>query len=401
MAETHTIQISITVTAPREQVYQAFSSSVGWEHWFSDYAEVAPIVPGRLFFFWQSGHHASGVFKEIQENEGLTFTWQGRGEDRETEVTVNLNTAGEGTQVEITHTGLGSGEAWEHIRSTLQSSWESSLENLKSVLETGLDQRLYQRPMLGVYVNQEVNQELADKLGLPVVAGIQIGGVLASMGAEAAGLQAEDILVRLNQHQLVTFNDVGQAIAGLKAGAVVPVDFYRGNETQHVEMTLSHRPFPQVPESAADLAEQVAQAYQQCDAALEKICQDVTETEAAFKPGQGEWSAKETLVHLVYTERWLHLALSCWASDQRTGGFANQAELIGAMADCYTLPELVAELKRCEDVTVKSMAALPADFVQDKRKFVRLADGQGQGFSQHTLNHIPQIEAAIAAARKK
>jgi hypothetical protein len=142
----------------------------------------------------------------------------------------------------------------------------------------------------------------------------------------------------------------------------------------------------------------VAQAYDQSDAALDKVCQGVSEPQAAFSPAKGEWSPKETLAHLVYTERWLHLALSCLATDQRSGGFANQPDLIKAMADCYSLDELIAELKQCEKVTVKSIAAMPPEVTDNKRIFVRLVDAYGQGFSQHTLNHLPQIEAAITAA---
>ncbi len=399
MTASSSIQISRGIAAPQHQVYQAFASPVAWEHWFSDYAEAELRVSGRLYFFWQTGHHASGIFTQIDENEKLVFTWQGRGESRETKVTITLEPAGEGSQVSLLHTGLGEGEKWEQTRRAMSAGWESSLDNLKSVLETGIDQRLYQRPMLGIYIGQEMTQELADKMDLPISTGIQISGVVPGMGAEAAGLQADDILVCFNQHEIKTFSNLGEAIGGVKAGEIVGVDFYRGREKKHVEMTLSHRPLPNIPDSTADLADQVAQAYQAGDTALETACQGVTEAEAAFKPGEDAWSAKETLVHLVYTERWLHLAIACLATDQRTGGFANQPYMIKAMADCYSLAELVAELKRCEEVTIKSFAALPPEIYQDKRKYVRLVDELGQGFSQHTLNHIPQIENAIAAAR--
>jgi uncharacterized protein YndB with AHSA1/START domain len=401
MAENQSMQLSETIAAPLKQVYTSFTSSVSWEQWFSDFAEVAPVVNGRLYFYWQAGHHAGGVFTDIQEDERLVFTWQGRGESHESEVTITFQNADQETRVTISHTGLGSGDRWEQSIKSIKVGWESSLTNLKSVLETGLDQRLFQRPMLGIYPNQEIDTELAARLKLPVSNGIQIGGVVPGMGAEAAGLQEGDILTALNQVELKAFQDFGLAMAGAKAGQEVKVVYYRQGEKHEVEMTLSHRPHPDIPESPAALAKRIAQAYEQSDAALEKACQDTTEKEASSPPAEGEWSAKETLVHLLYSERWLHLALSCLVTDQRTGGFANQPDMIRAMADSYSLAELVDELKLCEIITVKSIEALPAEVYDNKRIFVRLVDGYGQGFSQHTISHIPQIEAAIAAAREQ
>jgi hypothetical protein len=52
-------------------------------------------------------------------------------------------------------------------------------------------------------------------------------------------------------------------------------------------------------------------------------------------------------------------------------------------------------LKRSEQVTVASMKALPDDFVADKRQFLGLAYGQGQGFAMHTRLHYAQIKEAI------
>ncbi len=124
----------------------------------------------------------------------------------------------------------------------------------------------------------------------------------------------------------------------------------------------------------------------------------VSDADASARPAPESWSAKETLVHLLYTERWLHLAISLAVSEQRTGGFANQHEMIAAMANAYTLEELLVELKRSEQVTVDSLKALPDDFVADKRKFCGLVYGMGQGYAQHSRSHFDQIKAAIEAA---
>ena len=250
MSETQTLEYEISVAAPKKQVYQAFSSSVALESWFADFAEIVPSEGGRFYVFWKAGHDAVGQFKEVRENEELIFSWRGRGESHETEVKIHFNVAGDQTQVSLIHSGLGTEGHWEHSVKSIGAGWEYALENLKAVMETGLDNRLYDRPMLGIYPNQEVDKEMAEKLGLPVTTGIQIGGVVEKMGAEAAGLQPNDILFSFNDHKLKGFSDFAGAMAGKKAGDVVKVTFYRGGEKQVVDMTLSRRPEPDIPESA-------------------------------------------------------------------------------------------------------------------------------------------------------
>jgi hypothetical protein len=219
------------------------------------------------------------------------------------------------------------------------------------------------------------------------------------MGAEAAGLRKDDVIVSLNHHSLKTYQDFVSALADRKAGDIIEVIFYRAGDMHTVPMELSRRQVPDMPESAAELAETVAETYAEVAAEREALFEGVSEKQAAARPAPEEWSAKETLVHLLYTERWLHLMISCVLNGQRPGGFANQLALIAAVADTYTLKELLFELKRSEQVTVASLKALPDDFVADKRQFLGLAYGPGQGFAMHTRLHFDQIKAALEAAR--
>jgi hypothetical protein len=219
------------------------------------------------------------------------------------------------------------------------------------------------------------------------------------MGAEAAGLQANDVLFSFNDHKLKGFADFVPAMAGKKAGDVVTVTFYRGGKKLEVDMTLSRRPDPDIPESAKALSDKISQSYEEIDAEFDAVFEGVSDMEASTRPEPDSWSAKETLVHLLYTERWLHLAISCAVTEQRTGGFANQLDLIAAMADSYSLQGLLDELKLSEKITVKSLAALPEDFVLDKRKFTGFVTSLGQGYAQHSRSHMDQIKAAIHAAK--
>jgi uncharacterized protein YndB with AHSA1/START domain len=400
MQITQTLEITKTIAAPINQVYRSFISPVALESWFSDFAELVPSENGRFYASWNAGHYAAGLIKEMVENQEISLTWRGQGEPRDTDVLITFKEEDDHVFVKVLHSNLGTTDDWIESSKAIRSGWEIALNNLKSVLETGLDKRIYDRPMLGIYPNQVIDEGIIRKFNLPVETGIQIGGVIEGLGAEAAGLQPDDVIFSLNGFELKGFNDFARAISGLKARDVVEVVFYRRDRKFTVDMVLSPRQTPEVPDSAADLAKIVAQSYEDFNVEMDKILEGVSDDEASFSPGEKEWSAKETLVHLMYTERWLHLAISCVVSDQRTGGFVNQLELIQAMANSYTLEDLVAELKKCEQITVNLLAALPIDFYTDKRRCFGFTSSFGQGFAKHSFSHLPQIEAAIAAARR-
>jgi uncharacterized protein YndB with AHSA1/START domain len=187
MSETQTLEYKISMAAPKMQVYQAFISSVALESWFADFAEIVPSEGGRFYVFWNAGHDAVGQFKEVRENEELIFSWRGRGESHPTEVKIRFDETDGQTQVSLTHSGLGTKGHWEHSVKAIGAGWDYALDNLKVVMETGLDTRLYERPMLGIYPNLVVDKEMAEKLGLPVMTGIQIGGGGREDGSRSSG----------------------------------------------------------------------------------------------------------------------------------------------------------------------------------------------------------------------
>ena len=399
MSDTQTLEITKWIPAPANQVYKSFTSSVALESWFSDFAEAYAVENGRFFAWWDAGHAASGKFVKLEENKHLAFTWQGQGESAETKVDIYFDEKDGGTMLKIIHSGLGTEGHWVHSAKAMRGGWENALENLQTVYKTGLDKRIYDRPMLGIYLNQLVDEKIAQKLGIPVSTGVEISGVVEGLGAEAAGMQDKDVIFSLNGHELKVFSDVAAALAGKIAGDTVEVVFYRGTEKHTLEMKLSGRPISQIPETAKALAEVAQKSYQEVNTELDQIFSGVTDREAAAKPAPEEWSAKETLIHLLYSERWIHLATSCLVSDQRTGGFVNQPDLIAAMAKVYKLNELIEDLKRSEAITVALYAALPDEFVKDKRNFTHFAQSfAGNGSAEHMKSHFTQIKAAIEAS---
>ena len=159
----------------------------------------------------------------------------------------------------LTHDGFGAGEAWDKVRAASRDGWTEGMENLKSVLETGQDLRYVLRPMLGIYAD-EFNAQIAARLGVPVSAGLRLGGVVPGLGAEQAGLQSDDVIVSLAGQPVGDYPSLAAALGPRRAGDRVEVAFYRGSERRTTEMMLSRRPIPAVPTAPGELAEAVRQA---------------------------------------------------------------------------------------------------------------------------------------------
>jgi hypothetical protein len=193
-------------------------------------------------------------------------------------------------------------------------------------------------------------------------------------------------------------------VKSYKADDEVEMVFYRGSEKQGRPVKLSRRPLPEVPPTAKELAKAVEKSYKELDKEMEAIFEGVSEEEANKRPAEGEWSAKEILAHLLYSERWAFLAISTNVGGQRGPGFFNDPGQIKALADAYpTVADLMAEIKRNEKLTVATLAALPDEFVARKISYYNLATTFLPliGLPQHSRSHFPQMQEAIRIAREE
>ncbi|PIX47126.1 MAG: hypothetical protein COZ54_02020, partial [Anaerolineae bacterium CG_4_8_14_3_um_filter_59_70] len=263
--------------------------------------------------------------------------------------------------------------------------------------------RIFDRPMLGINIS-DFSPEIARALGVPVTQGTRIDSPLETMGAYKAGLRKDDVLVQFNGKPITNdFGSLVTALQGKKGGDEVEVVFYRGPEKKTVIMELSKRPVPEIPWQPAELARQVRAKYDESLAALEQCFQGVTEAEADHEPAAGEWSAKQTLAHLIQTERnWIANL------DDVVGGYERLADDWGGNLPAHinatlmaykNVRGLLAELKRLANEAVAFLAALPPEFVARKCSYYQAA-WQMLEAQSHTFSHVEQIKSAIAAAHK-
>ncbi|MDE3087812.1 MAG: SRPBCC domain-containing protein, partial [Chloroflexota bacterium] len=280
---TQILKFKRTVNAAPAEVYRVFTNSTALREWLCNSAQASPHKGGRLYLGWNSGYYAAGEFTAVVPNKKIAFTWRGRGEPDVTRVRVSLAEREGGTIVSLTHSGIGTGKAYAKTVTGITHGWQVALENLQSVLETGQDLRYVRRPMLGINVS-DFNTEIAAKLGVPVTEGVRLDGVIEKMGAHAAGLRKDDVIVKMGNKKITGFVALATALQRRRAGDKLPVVFYRGSERKTVTMELSRRPLPDVPWKPTELSEAVRRLYAAQDTELAQCFQGTSEQEASHKP---------------------------------------------------------------------------------------------------------------------
>ncbi|MEK7786242.1 MAG: SRPBCC domain-containing protein, partial [Chloroflexota bacterium] len=350
-----TFSFKQTINAPPAEVYRAFTHATALRDWLCDAAQAEARVGGRLYLWWGSGFYMSGEFTALEPGKKIVFTWDGKGEPAPTKVQVSLKDAPRngGTAVTLTHSGVGSGVAWASTVHAIMKDWPESLANLASALETGIDLRYANRPRLGIFF-AEFNPQVAQRLNVPAKKGILLEGTMEDSGARAAGLQKDDVIVKFDG-KTVDINALGAVLDAHKAGDKVEAVFYRGGEKKTVTVELSRRPIPEVPATAAELAEVVRKNYVDMDAELAKMLEGVTEEEASHKAG-AEWSLKELACHFIAMER----DFQSWVADMLNDRPVNDDlemrpnvnERLRALAGRFgTLAALLTELRQAQTET--------------------------------------------------
>jgi uncharacterized protein YndB with AHSA1/START domain len=400
-SDTQTLTFTQSIKASPLQVFYAFTHASAFNEWLCDFSTVIPNPGGRIYLWWNMGYFTSGEFTVVEKDKKLSFTWHGRQDPSDSNVTVTLVDEDGSTLVTLEHTGLGTDGSWTKIIQECKDGWEAGLENLASVLETGKDLRYIRRPMLGIIVD-EFNADIAKQLGVPVDQGMRIDDPVAGMGAEAAGLQSDDVIVSLARQDTTDFPSLTNVLQSYQAGDKVEVAFYRGDEKKSVMMELSSRAFPDIPEKTTDFSKAVETGYAEQYEELAKFLDGVTEEEASFKPSEDEWSIKETIAHLVQGERGWNI----WISGV-IGGYQPHYDDFGGnlpvvnqatLAAFPTLPELLEEIKRLNKETVALVKGLPDDLPIYKNIYWRLGINLLES-PYHFEAHLDQMEAALEASR--
>lgn len=389
------------VKATPLEAYRAFTNSTNLREWLCHVATVNPRPGGRLYLWWQTGYYTCGEYTLTQPKEKVAFTWLGRGEPTPTRVEVTFTPQDGGTLVGLEHSGIGSSEAWSGARGEIEKGWTRGLENLASVMETGEDLRFVLRPMLGILLG-ELDDERAQKLGVPVKEGMRLDGVVDGMGAQAAGLRSNDVIVSMAGKPIVNYDSLANVLATHRAGEKIEVVFYRGPEKKTVMMELSKRPIPEIPWSAQELAEKASRIQAGILDELDKFVTGVTEAEAAFKPGPEEWNIKENIAHLIHGERGFQSFITelIDGNERHVDDWGDNvnAYIEATVAVYPTLADIVAAHQCACQETIELLSRLPESFIARKGTYWRLAFAALEN-PFHFASHLSQMQATLDAAR--
>ena len=97
------------------------------------------------------------------------------------------------------------------------------------------------RGWIGVRVRPN-SKEIARRLNLKDAQGIIVAGITENGPAEAAGLQAGDVIISLGEHEINSCKDFSRLIAETPAGSKVQMIVWRNQEIVPLEITVENMP---------------------------------------------------------------------------------------------------------------------------------------------------------------
>jgi uncharacterized protein YndB with AHSA1/START domain len=142
-----TLRIEVSVRAPLDEIWRAWTTSESIARWFSPAANVEARQGGpfELFFDPSDHDHMSTkgcVFTSVEPKRRLDFNWKGPDQYAElmngsplTSVTARFEEEDGSTRVIVEHTGWGDGQEWAEARAWHKRAWEDVLKSLKSTQE--------------------------------------------------------------------------------------------------------------------------------------------------------------------------------------------------------------------------------------------------------------------------
>ena len=118
-----------------------------------------------------------------------------------------------------------------------------NIDDALTVSEQIIDKGYVERGFLGISpVN--LTPAIAAQIGVPVSEGILVARVVENSGAQAAGLQGEDVIVALGGKNIRNTGDLSKFLLENLPGEQVTIRIYRGNEEFETEATLGEKPIP-------------------------------------------------------------------------------------------------------------------------------------------------------------
>jgi uncharacterized protein YndB with AHSA1/START domain len=143
MADTRTIEQTITVQAPRDEVFRALTDAGALKRWWITDGTSEPRSGGHFRYEWKmadaaNDHVQEGTYDAVVDGVVVAYPWAA-GPDTTTHVTFALDEREGATRVSLVHAGFA--PDLDEVHERHDQGWRGFLSNLKSVLEAGEDNR--------------------------------------------------------------------------------------------------------------------------------------------------------------------------------------------------------------------------------------------------------------------
>jgi serine protease Do len=148
------------------------------------------------------------------------------------------------------------------------SSSEASIDNIgfaipinsvRSIVQSIIEKGYISKPYIGVYYSDV--DEKSQAYGLPQ--GASIESVVEGSAAEAAGLQANDIITAVNDTQITCGSDLADAVGAVSPGDVLTLTVYRQGQTIQLTLTVGEQIQSALAEDNTQSSSQQQQQQQQ------------------------------------------------------------------------------------------------------------------------------------------
>ena len=390
------------VSAAPDIVFTVITAPADITGWLSNEARCEARPGGVYELRWNSGYAVHGTVTALSRPGAFSVAWRGSDEPGPTTVSFALAPAAAGTEVTVRHSGFGPGPEWDRVMAESQRGWGRSLENLEHLVATGVDPRLARRPMLGINFGEPPDADRIAREGIAAPAGVYLAGVMDGFSAQAAGLQAGDVITSVGGVAVPDIMSLVNVLQRRSAGENVAVGFVRGKEQRTVALELKPRPVRDIPADLPALLALVTETYQRERAGVEQAVSGVDEERAGRRPAGGEWSVKEIIAHLSVSERDLHFQLGDVLQGEERSPAAPNPDIVpekmaAALAAAPTVAALIARLAADQAGTLAMLAALRPEIVANKARYHRIALAVFE-WADHVHEHTGQIKSALSAA---
>ena len=102
----------------------------------------------------------------------------------------------------------------------------------------------YQRGYLGVQI-EDLDNDYANELEVNVTKGVVVTGFTPRSAAQSAGVQANDVIVKVNGQDVKNGNELTEKVGTAKVGDVVTLTVVRGSERKDIAVKLKAQPSPE------------------------------------------------------------------------------------------------------------------------------------------------------------